>query len=105
MGKKSKQKQFRKVNNPNLSSKGIGGGADLRPVNSNSSAILGGKLAATGPVKLDLFSDYSYVRRDIQKIVLLILGLTILLGVAVTINLKTDWLIRAGSSISSFLEL
>lgn len=105
MGKKSKQKQFRKVNSQNPSSKGNSASLESRPINTNSAAILGTKLSSGGPVKTDLFSDYSYVRRDIRKIVLLIIGLVVILAAAVIVNQKTDLLIDGGNSLSSFLEL
>ena len=95
MGKKSKQKQNRKVSHQ---------APDPIVSHLSMGTALGQKLGQPATVKLEMFGDYAYVRKDIARILWLLLALVGLLGVTYIINLQTTWLISAGSQISSFLH-
>lgn len=97
MGKKSRQKHQRRVIPQQSKSQ-----------SPATSSTLGERLAeqAAAPrvtVK-DGFADYSQIRSDIRRILMILLLSASILAAAVIVNARSSVLRNAGSSIAKFLE-
>jgi len=98
MGKKSRQKHQRRAV-PQQSAK-------VAPIQNT---MLGERLAEQAaapriPVK-DGFSDYSKIRSDIRRILMILAISVSVLAASVVVNSRSSVLRDAGSSIANFLEL
>lgn len=96
MGKKSKQKQNRRKQQPTMQSKPV--------MAMPTSTALGERLA--NPVKTsEIAADYAYIRTDMKKIGMLMTGVVVVLIATVIVNTRSNLLLDLGGTLARFMHL
>ena len=98
MGKKSRSKQQQRQN------KGKTQGTPAQILVPTMS-VLGSKLASTPSSRATSEADYSYVRSDIRRILVLLVIIVAIMISGLIVNTRSTLLRRAGSSVAHFIGL
>ena len=98
MGKKSKQKQNRRKQQPQQ--------VQSRPaMPMPATSALGERLASQVAAPAGGAEDYGYVRADMRKIGIFFVVVVAFLAATVIVNARSSILLDAGSTLAHFLEL